>query len=231
MFCIAAIADLEGSETKVQTEILRANEPAAFQRAVELVRSGEVIALPTDTVYGIAADGWNAAAVEKLFVAKERPSSKAIMLLLGDIEDLDRVAVSISPNARQLAERFWPGGLTVVVEAREFLPPNLRAESNTIGVRLPNYPLVRDFVRALGRPIAATSANLSGGENPRTAQDVFNALNGRIALILDGGATPGSVASTVLDCTITPPRVLRAGAISVEEIAGALGLPADALVK
>ncbi len=208
----------------METEILPASDPAAFQHALELVRRGEVIALPTDTVYGVATDGWNAAGVEKLFVAKNRPSSKAIMLLLGDFEDLDKAAASISPMARQLAERFWPGGLTLVVEAKPDLPSNLKAETNTIGVRLPNYSLVREFVRALGRPIAATSANLSGGENPRTAQDVMNSLGGRIALILDGGATPGNVASTVLDCTVEPPRVLRAGAISVEQIEEALGM-------
>ncbi|HZQ09329.1 MAG TPA: L-threonylcarbamoyladenylate synthase [Anaerolineae bacterium] len=206
----------------IHTEILPANNPTAIQRALELVRRGEVIALPTDTVYGIATDGLNAAAVEKLFIAKDRPTSKAIMLLLGDIEDLNQVAANIPPTARRLVERFWPGGLTLVVHARPELPANLRAETDTIGVRLPNSNLVREFIRSLGRPLAATSANLSGGENPRTAQDVLNSLGGRIALILDGGATPGNIPSTVVDCTKDPPRVLRAGAISIEDIARAL---------
>src|SRR5262249_40437031 len=161
--------------------------------------------IPTDTVYGIAADGYNAAAVEKLFIAKDRPSSKAIMLLVGDDSDLDKAASYVSPPARRLAEHFWPGGLTLVVGAREELPSNLCADTHTIGVRLPDSDLVRELVRALGRPIAATSANLSGGANPRTAQDVLHDLDGRIALVLDGGATPGNVASTVLDCTVEPP--------------------------
>ncbi len=211
----------------MNTEILPATDFAAIQRALELVRRGEVIALPTDTVYGIATDGFNAAAVEKLFIAKDRPPSKAIMLLLGDFEDLNKAAASVPLPARRLAERFWPGGLTLVVHARQELPANLRADGETIGVRLPNSNLVREFIRSLGRPLAATSANLSGGENPRTAQDVFHSLGGRIALILDGGATPGNIPSTVVDCTKEPPRILRAGAISIQDIARALDLPID----
>lgn len=202
----------------MNTEILRADAPNAISHTLELLKNGEVIAIPTDTVYGIAADGYNASAVEKLFVAKDRPPHKAIMLLLGEYSDLEEVALYVSPTAKRLAERFWPGGLTLVVNGGEALPFNLRAATNTIGVRLPNAELVRNLVRELGRPIAATSANISGGTNPRTAEDVLRDLNGRIALILDGGATPGSTPSTVLDCTVEPPRVLREGAIPVSEI-------------
>lgn len=207
----------------MQTEVLAAADPRARTRALELVRGGEVIAVPTDTVYGIATDGFSAEAVEKLFVAKDRPSSKAVMLLVGDYEDLYKVASYVSPAAERLAERFWPGGLTLVVNARSELPANLRAETNTIGVRLPDSDLVRELARALGRPLAATSANRSGGANPRTAQDVLKDLDGRIALILDGGATPGNLASTVLDCTVEPPRVLREGAIPTSELERVLG--------
>ncbi len=209
----------------METIVLRADAPNAMQRALEWIQRGEVIALPTDTVYGIAADGFDAGAVEKLFIAKDRPSSKAIMLLIGDYADLERAAAYVSPYAQRLAQRFWPGGLTLVVNARAELPPNLCAETNTIGVRLPDAPLVRELVRAFGRPLAATSANRSGGANPRTAQDVLNDLGGRIALVLDGGATPGNVPSTVLDCTVEPPRVLRAGAISLETLQEFLGEP------
>jgi L-threonylcarbamoyladenylate synthase len=207
----------------MKTEILRADAPNALAYVLELLRKGEVVAIPTDTVYGVAADGFNADAVEKLFVVKDRPSHKAIMLLLGEYEDMEKVASHISPTAQRLAQRFWPGGLTLVVHAREELPVNLRAQSNTIGVRLPDSDVVRELVRAMGRPLAATSANLSGGVNPRTAQDVLDALGGRIAMILDGGATPGNVASTVVDCTVEPPRLLRAGAIGADEIEKALG--------
>ncbi len=207
----------------MKTEILLADDSAALARALELLRRGEVIALPTDTVYGIATDGFNANAIEKLFIAKDRPSHKAIMLLLGDYDDLEKIATFISPSAQRLAQSFWPGGLTLVVNARAELPANLRADTNTIGARLPASDLARELVRGLGRPLAATSANRSGGANPRTAQDVLNDLDGKIAMILDGGATSGNVASTVLDCTIEPPRVLRAGAIAVNEIENVLG--------
>lgn len=145
------------------------------------------------------------------------------MLLIGNYSDLEKIATYVSPTARRLAQHFWPGGLTLVVNARNELPANLRAEANTIGVRLPDSVLVRELVRAFGRPLAATSANRSGGANPRTAQEVLNDLDGRIALILDGGATPGNVPSTVLDCTVEPPRVLRAGAIAANEIERVLG--------
>lgn len=208
----------------METRVVAASEPGAIETALELLRSGQVVGIPTDTVYGIAADGWNAEAVERLFVAKDRPSSKAIMLLLGDEADVDRAARELPPRARMLAARYWPGGLTLVVKARPELPANLRADTDTIGVRLPDAPVVRELVRQLGRPLAATSANRSGGVNPRTVQDVLNDLAGRIPLVLDGGATPGKVASTVLDCTVDPPRVLREGAISVADIEQALGV-------
>lgn len=202
----------------MNTEILPADAPNAVQYALELIQRGEIVALPTDTVYGIMTDGYNADAIEKLFVAKERPSHKAIQLLVADFRDLERVATFVAPMARALTEKFWPGGLTLVVNAREDLPANLRADTNTVGVRLPDAPVVRELARALGRPLAATSANRSGGANPRTAQDVWNDLGGRIPLILDGGATPDNVPSTVLDCTQEPPRVLRAGAIPLAEL-------------
>lgn len=210
---------------RVKTEVMRVGDVGAFERAIELLQRGEVVAVPTDTVYGIAADGLNAEAVEKLYVAKDRPPHKAIVLLIGDYADLENTAKYVSPTAQRLAQHFWPGGLTLVVEAQEGLPANLRAETNTIGVRLPNSEVVRTLARRLGRPLATTSANRSGGANPRSAADVLQDLDGRIALVLDGGMTPGNVASTVLDCIVEPPRVLRAGAIEVAEIEEALGLP------
>lgn len=207
----------------MQTRVLPANETNAQAEALDLLRRGEVIALPTDTVYGIAADSLQADAIEKLFVIKERPALKAIMLLVGAPDDLERVATNVPESARRLGEAFWPGGLTLVVPAKPDLPANLTAETATIGVRLPNAPLVWELVRQLGRPLAATSANLSGGGNPTTAQEVLAQLGGRFPLILDGGATFGALASTVLDCTTDPPRVLRAGALPIQEIENVLG--------
>jgi L-threonylcarbamoyladenylate synthase len=209
----------------MKTQVILADAPQALSYALELLRRGEIVALPTDTVYGIMADGYNADAIEKLFVAKDRPSHKAIQLLIADAPDLERVAAQVSPAAHVLAQTFFPGGLTLVVQARADLPKNLRADTGTIGVRLPDAPIVREIARALGRPLAATSANRSGGANPRTARDVLRDLDGRIALILDGGATPDNVPSTVVDCTVEPPRMLRAGAIPLAEIERVLGTP------
>ncbi len=208
----------------MSTEVLKANAPGAMERALEVLRRGGVVAMPTDTVYGIGVDGFDAAAVEKLYIAKDRPANKAIMLLLGDEEDMAKAAASISSTARRLAERFWPGGLTLVVRGRAELPRNLCAENGTIGLRLPDSDVVRNLVRRFGRPLAVTSANLSGGVNSQTAEMVLADLDGRIDLILDGGATPTSVPSTVLDCTVEPPRVLREGAIGIGQIESELGL-------
>lgn len=208
----------------MNTEILLMGAPHAAERALRFLLRGEIVALPTDTVYGIMADGFNPDAIEKLFAAKDRPSSKAIQLLVADTSDLERVATYVSPAALALAARFWPGGLTLVIRARPDLPRNLRADTDTVGVRLPAAPLVRELARALGRPLAATSANRSGGANPRTASDVLRDLDGRIALLLDGGATPDNVPSTVLDCTQDVPRVLRAGAIPLQDIEQILGI-------
>lgn len=208
----------------MKTEILKTDDVGTVERALEVLRGGGVVAMPTDTVYGIGVDGFDAAAVDKLFAAKDRPAHKAIMLLLGDYEDMEKAAAFVSPTAHRLAERFWPGGLTLVVMGRAELPRNLCAENGTIGLRLPNSEVVRDLVRGFGRPLAVTSANRSGGANPQTAQMVLTDLDGRIDLILDGGRTPQSVASTVLDCTVEPPRVLREGAIKVREIERELGL-------
>lgn len=208
----------------IKTEILKADADGALERALEVLRRGGVVAMPTDTVYGIGVDGYDAEAVEKLYIAKDRPAHKAIMLLLGDDTDIDKAALYISPTARRLAERFWPGGLTLVVMGRSELPRNLCAENGTIGLRLPDSEVVRNLVRGFGRPLAVTSANRSGGANPQSAEMVLADLDARIDLILDGGATLQSVASTVLDCTVEPPRVLREGAIQLREIESVLGL-------
>jgi L-threonylcarbamoyladenylate synthase len=211
----------------MRTEIMQADTSAAQERALEHLRRGEVIAIPTDTVYGVAADGFNPAAIEKLYAAKDRPRDKPIPLLLADPTDLDQVAGEIPAGARLLAARFWPGGLTLVVRARDQVPRILRAERNSVAVRVPDHPVPRGLARFLGRPLAATSANISGGRDPSTAQEVEAQLGGRIALILDGGTVGAGVPSTVLDLTTVPPSLLRLGALEAEEIEAALGSKID----
>lgn len=200
-------------------EILDSADPEAIERAVSLLRGGNVIAHPTDTVYGVAADAGNADAVARLYAVKRRPRDKAIPLLLADAADLDRVADRISETAHMLAEQFWPGGLTIVVPAAGWLPEVLLAGGDTVAVRLPDHTVPRELARRLGRPLAATSANISGQPSPVTAGDVAEQLGDRIPLVLDAGPAPGGVASTVIDLTSDRPRILRDGAISRDELA------------
>jgi L-threonylcarbamoyladenylate synthase len=206
----------------MKTEILAADSPNAIQRALEVLQGGGLVAFPTDTVYGVGARAFDGQAVESIYMAKERPIEKAIPVLIGDSQDIAKTASEVPAMARKLAERFWPGPLTIIVPKRSDLPDSVSA-TNTVGVRVPNHIAARRVLRAAG-PMAVTSANISGQPSPSTAEEVFMQLNGRIALILDGGKTPGGVASTVVDCTGTKPIVIREGPISFREILTVTGL-------
>ncbi|MBI3742621.1 MAG: threonylcarbamoyl-AMP synthase [Chloroflexi bacterium] len=202
----------------MQTKILDIADSQSIARALEILRAGNVIAFPTDTVYGMGANAFDERAIEKLFRVKERARDKAMPVLLADARDLEKIARQVPDAAKILAEKFWPGALTIIVPASPQLPKTLLASGDTIGARVPDHDPVRDLIRALGAPIVGTSANISGGKNPQTALDVFAQLNGRISLILDGGRTRGDVPSTVIDVTIFPPRIVRVGAVSAQEI-------------
>ena len=186
--------------------------PRLLNQAVQLLRDGGVVAFPTDTVYGVGVDPLQPKAVRKLYRIKGRPEDKPIAILLGSIEDVARVAQTPSRTFSRLAERFWPGGLTLIVEARD-LPPEITAGGSTVGVRMPDHPLTLELLRGFGGPIATTSANRSG-ENPATsAEDVDAQLGNLVNLIVDGGDTFTKVASTVLDLSVSPPEVRRHGGI------------------
>ena len=187
-------------------------------QAATLLQAGELVAFPTDTVYGVGAKPWDRGAVGKLYVAKLRSLDKAIPILLADPADLDQVARDVSPAAHRLAERFWPGPLTIVVRRSAQVPDEVTAGGDSVAVRVPDHPLARALIRAAGAPLATTSANLSGGPSPVTAHEVWAQLAGRVAMILDGGRCPGGVASTVVDLTGSFPVILRHGPISLEEI-------------
>jgi L-threonylcarbamoyladenylate synthase len=207
----------------MKTQILPATDTEAFAHAVRLLRAGKVIAFPTDTVYGVGASGFDARAIEQLFVVKSRARGKAIPYLLANAQDLALVARAAPHAARLLAAKFWPGGLTLVVPAAARVPKILIAGGDTVAVRVPNQPTTRALIDALGAPLATTSANASGGRDPANAQEVLAQLNGHIPLILDGGATRGNIPSTVVDATTDPPTVLRVGVIAVAEIERVLG--------
>jgi L-threonylcarbamoyladenylate synthase len=207
----------------MQTQCLSCKDAQSLAYAVQLLRAGQVIAFPTDTVYGVGADGFNERAIEQLFVVKERERGKAIPYLLADTDDLAKVVREMPRAAQILAEKFWPGGLTLIVPASPRVPKILMAGGDTVAVRVPNHPTPRALIATLGVPLAATSANISGGPDPANAQEVLAQLNGRLPLVLDGGATRGNVPSSVVDVTSDPPKVLRVGVIAVEEIERVLG--------
>lgn len=200
----------------IQTRVLPITEEAMAE-AVRLLLAGGLVAFPTDTVYGVGAHAFQPQAVEKLYTAKIRSRDKAIPLLLAKADDLSLVAEDIPPTAWPLVERFWPGGLTLVVRKRAIVS-DVVSPGSTVAVRVPDHPVPQALIAALGAPLAATSANLAGHPSPATAQDVVRELAGRVELILDGGPCPGGIPSTVLDLTTDPPTVLRAGAIAEEDI-------------
>jgi L-threonylcarbamoyladenylate synthase len=187
-----------------------------------LLRAGELVAFPTDTVYGVGAIVWDCAAVAKLYTAKLRSPDKAIPVLLADPADVALVGRGLSSAALRLAERFWPGPLTLVVPRGERVPVEVTAGGATVAVRVPDHALTRALIRAAGAPLATTSANLSGQPSPVTAEEVAAQLADRIALILDGGRCPGGVPSTVVDVTGAELVVLRQGPILLKQLLEAI---------
>ncbi len=205
----------------MQTQVIHAEAPEVIESALEVLRRGGLVGFPTDTVYGVGALAFDEQAVKLIYEAKGRSDEKAIPVLLGEEADIDKVAMALPDRARKLAQRFWPGALTLVVLKQPGLPAAISA-TETVGVRMPDHDVARALLRAAG-PMAVTSANLSAHPSPRTANEVRAQLEGRIPLIVDGGRTPGGVPSTVLDCTGGELRILRAGPISLEEINAVLG--------
>ena len=203
----------------MQTEIIPADDNKALQRAMDTLRTGRLVAFPTDTVYGLGALAFDAPAVESIYPVKDRPVEKAIPILIWDITDLEKISDDIPDLARKLASRFWPGPVTVLIPKKPTLPESVSATS-TVAVRVPDHTVARELLRVAG-PMAVTSANISGQVSPSTAQEVLAQLNGRIDLIVDGGRTPGGVPSTLVDCSGEEIKILRAGPITLEELLSA----------
>ena len=202
----------------MKTELIAIDDPSALRHAADVLRYDGLVAFPTDTVYGVGAQVMREAAVQRLYTVKGRSTDKAIAVLVSQIADLAKVAGELTPKARRLAELFWPGPLTLVVPKHPSLPAAVSALP-TVGVRLPNHPQLRKLLELAG-PLAVTSANRSGARNSLTAQDVLEQLEGRIELVLDGGRVTGGVPSTVVDCSLPVPRVLREGPVRREEVEG-----------
>jgi L-threonylcarbamoyladenylate synthase len=200
----------------MKTELLKADHPVALRHAVDILNHGGLVVFPTDTVYGLAALPYQSEFVERLYVVKGRNSARAIALLISDPGELAQVSNGPSATAMRLAERFWPGPLTLIVTRNPSLPDVLSPQP-TIGVRIPDHPVALELLRMTG-PLAVTSANLSGQDNTNTAQEALGQLRGRVDLVIDGGRTPGGIPSTVVDCTGSEPVILREGPISDREI-------------
>jgi L-threonylcarbamoyladenylate synthase len=202
----------------VKTEVIGAAAPEAISRAVELLRRGEPVALPTETVYGLAADALNVDAALKIFEAKERPRFDPLIVHLPDREWLDRLTSARDPIVEKLIERFWPGPLTLVLPRRDFVPDIVTAGLATVAVRMSAHPVFAEVACTFGSPLAAPSANRFGRISPTEASHVLSELDGRIPLIIDGGSTTHGLESTIVAPQGDHIEVLRPGPITDEEL-------------
>jgi L-threonylcarbamoyladenylate synthase len=193
-------------------------EPDRITEAVAILKGGGVIAFPTETFYGLGADAGNERAVKQIFGIKGRDFRNPIPLIIGKKEDLSGLVEDIPALAETLMTRFWPGPLTLVFEASGRVNPGLTAGTGKIGIRISSHPVATALAEALGGPITATSANLSGKKECSSAGDVLDQLGGRLDAVIDGGSTAGGQGSTILDVTCDPPRILRHGAISAARL-------------
>jgi len=199
-------------------QILKANR-RGIEKAAQWILQGKVLAFPTETFYGLAADALDGEALQRIFMVKGREGDKPLLLLVSDRTWLPGLVKDISPQAESLMERFWPGPLTLVFEASAHMSPLLTANTGKIGLRISSHPVAQALVQVVGRAITATSANVSGQPSASEAREVFQSLGKKIDAILDGGKTPGGLGSTVVDVSGVSPKIIRQGAIPQAELA------------
>ena len=207
----------------MRTEILGVSDEATVTKAAAYLKNGELVALPTETVYGLGANGLDPIAVAKIFAAKGRPQDNPLILHIADVAELETLCHHIPESAYKLANAFWPGPLTMVLPARDIVPKCTTAGLSTVAVRCPDCEITRQIIHSAGVPVAAPSANISGKPSTTTAAHVFHDHNGKIPLIVDGGPCRVGVESTIIDLTEIPPRLLRPGGITPEQLAEVLG--------
>jgi L-threonylcarbamoyladenylate synthase len=209
------------------TEVLPVNaerpEPEVIARAAEVLRRGGLVAFPTETVYGLGADARNRTAVARIFTAKGRPAVNPLIVHVARWEQALQLAAAWPDTADRLAQRFWPGPLTLVLPRRDVLPETVTAGGPTVAIRVPAHPVALALLRAAVLPVAAPSANRSTNVSPTRAEHVLRGLDGRFDLLLDGGPTAGGLESTVVDVTTTPPRLLRPGLVSPGDLEAVIG--------
>ena len=214
--------------TQIRTEMRIVDpqnpDPTALQQAGSVIREGGLVAFPTETVYGLGANALNADAVARIFNAKGRPSFNPLIVHVPDIASARELVAVWTEEAEKLAQHFWAGPLTLVLPKSHAIPDIVTGGGNTVAVRIPAHPIAQALLRSAGVPIAAPSANRSNQLSPTLAKHVVKGLNGRIDMILDGGATSGGVESTVLSLVESPPRLLRPGLITPAEISEVIGI-------
>ncbi|MEE9258264.1 MAG: L-threonylcarbamoyladenylate synthase [Nitrospinaceae bacterium] len=208
------------------TKKVDVNDALSLRDHLETIKgvldAGGVIAFPTDTFYGLGANPFNEKAIDKIFRIKERHDDKPLLVLVASLSQAASLCARISPEAKFLIDHFWPGPLTLLFDASPEVPERLTAGTGKVGVRLPGNELARKLIEEIGIPLTAPSANISGGDSPRSAAEVETSLGGGVDLILDGGPAPGGLASTLLDTTVSPPKIIREGPVTVSQIEAVL---------
>ena len=204
----------------VHTQLLCADQ---VEQAARILRSGGLLGIPTETVYGLGADGLNPDAVARIFQAKGRPQDNPLILHIPSADWLERYCADIPPLAYELARRFWPGPLTMILKRRDMVPDAVTAGLDTVGMRCPAHPVTRAILEAAGTPVAAPSGNTSGRPSPTCLADMLEDMDGKIDGIVDGGPCDVGVESTILDLTVSPPRLLRPGGITLEQLREVVG--------
>jgi len=205
----------------MQTIVIKDND---LTYAVETLKNGGLVGVPTETVYGLAGNGLDASAVSMIYEVKGRPAVKPLSLLVADIDVAATVCTEIPEDAKKLTEAFWPGPLTIVLPCRDTVPSIVTAGGNTIGVRCPDHPKTLELLRLAGVPAACPSANISDMPSPKSAEDVLGYFDGKIPCVIDGGMCILGVESTIVSLVEKPYRILRQGALAEEDIKRVLGL-------
>lgn len=206
----------------MNTQVLKPDEKA-LELAGELLRNTELVGIPTETVYGLAANALDGNAVEKIFKAKGRPMDNPLIVHIADISQIDSLVSVFPEKAKKLAQAFWPGALTIIMPCSSNVPFQVTAGLKTVAVRFPSHKTALEIIKSAGVPLAAPSANLSGSPSPTTAQHVYDDLNGKIPLIIDGGESKVGLESTVITVATEPPTLLRPGGITVEQLENVIG--------
>ena len=207
----------------MKTEFLNAGTPGHIERAAQILREGGLVGIPTETVYGLAANALDGKVCARIFEAKGRPVDNPLIVHISDISQWDALVKEIPERARKLAEAYWPGPLTIILPKADCIPQEVSPGLETVSVRFPSHPVARAVISAAGIPLAAPSANLSGRPSPTTAEHVWHDLKGRIEAVLDGGECGVGVESTVVSLACDPPRLLRPGGITLEQLEAVLG--------